>query len=103
MKFLYTVDPSADEPIILVNKWIGKDEIDGEGIMGDQFQAELLALDSMGKKRIQVWINSPGGIVTDGYSMYNAVIKSNTKVDTYCVGIAASIAGVLFQAGRKRY
>jgi ATP-dependent Clp protease protease subunit len=59
-------------------------------------------LDTMGKKRIQVWINSPGGIVMDGYNIFNAILKSNTPVDTYNIGIAASIAGVIFMAGRKR-
>lgn len=75
---------------------------DGMGIMGDLFQQELLALDNMDKKRIQVWINSPGGVVMDGYNIYNAILKSKTPVDTYNVGIAASIAGVIFMAGRKR-
>ena len=102
MDFQYVVDAESAEPIMLINKHIGYDEVDGMGIDGSSFQAELLKLDSMGKKRIQVWINSPGGVVTDGYSIYNAILKSNTPVDTYNVGIAASIAGVIFQAGRKR-
>ena len=98
----YCVDPSVDEPIMLINKHIGFDEKEGQGIDGSLFQQELLMLDNMGKKRIQVWINSPGGIVMDGYSIYNAILKSKTKVDTYNVGIAASIAAVIFQAGRNR-
>jgi ATP-dependent Clp endopeptidase proteolytic subunit ClpP len=102
MDFQYVVDAESSEPIMLINKHIGFDEVDGMGIDGSSFQAELLKLDSMGKKRIQVWINSPGGVVTDGYSIYNAILKSNTPVDTYDVGIAASIAGVIFQAGRRR-
>lgn len=101
--FLYTVDPEADEPIMLIDRHIGLDAEDGFGIMGDLFQRELLSLDGMGKKRIQVWINSVGGIVTDGYNIYNAILKTKTKVDTYCTGIAASIAAVIFQAGRIRY
>ncbi|MGN6416141.1 MAG: Clp protease ClpP [Pseudobacter sp.] len=100
--FLYTVDTSADEPIMLIDKHIGFDEAEGFGIMGDLFQKELLALDAMGKKRIQVWINSPGGIVADGYNIHNAILKSKTPVDTYCTGLAASIAGVVFLAGRRR-
>lgn len=100
--WLYTVDPMAEEPIMLIDKHIGFDETDGFGIMGDIFQKELMALDGMGKKRIQVWINSPGGIVSDGYNIYNAILKSETKVDTSCIGMAASIAGVIFQAGRVR-
>jgi len=98
----YCIDPSVSEPIMLLNKHIGFDEDDGMGIDGSIFQQELLQLDTLGKKRIQVWINSPGGAVTDGYNIYSAILKSNTPVDTYCIGAAASIAGVIFQAGRKR-
>lgn len=99
---IYCIDPSVDEPIMLINKHIGFDETDGMGVDGSTFQKELLTLDTMNKKRIQVWINSPGGIVTDGYSIYSAILKTKTPVDTFCVGAAASIAGVIFQAGRKR-
>jgi len=102
VELLYTVDIESNEPIMLINKHIGYDDELGMGINGSSFQSELLYLDTLGKKRIQVWINSCGGVVTDGYSIYNAILKSNTPVDTYCVGIAASIAGVIFQAGRKR-
>jgi ATP-dependent Clp protease protease subunit len=98
----YVIDVESDEPIMLINTHIGFDEEEGQGVDGAAFQRELLQLDTMGKKRIQVWINSPGGIVMDGYNIYNAILKSNTKVDTYNVGIAASIAAVIFQAGRKR-
>ena len=99
---IYCIDLTVDEPIMLLNTHIGMDDTDGQGINGSLFQQELLQLDTLGKKRIQIWINSPGGVVTDGYNIYNAILKSNTPVDTYCVGCAASIAGVIFQAGRKR-
>lgn len=89
---------------MMLDKHIGGyDEKEGYGIDGSMFAAELMALDTMGKKRIQVWINSTGGSVIDGYNICNAILKSKTKVDTYCVGIAASMAGVIFQCGRKRY
>ncbi|CAB4130906.1 S14_ClpP_1 domain containing protein [uncultured Caudovirales phage] len=99
---IYCIDPTVDEPIMLITKHIGFDEQEGQGVDGSLFQQELLQLDTLGKKRIQIWINSPGGVVADGYSIYSAILKSNTPVDTYCVGCAASIAGVIFQAGRKR-
>ena len=102
MNWNYTIDVESDEPIMLINKHIGYDEQDGQGVDGSLFQEELLRLDQLGKKRIQVWINSGGGVVMDGYNIYNAILKSKTKVDTYNVGIAASIAAVIFQAGRKR-
>jgi ATP-dependent protease ClpP protease subunit len=100
--WIYTVDPLAEEPIMLINTHIGFDKEDGQGVDGAQFQSELLSLDGMGKKCIQVWINSPGGSVADGYNIYGAILKSKTKVDTYAVGMCASIAGVIFQAGRTR-
>lgn len=102
MNWNYTIDVDSDEPIMLINKHIGFDEQEGQGVDGSLFQEELLKLDSLGKKRIQVWINSAGGVVMDGYNIFNAILKSKTKVDTYNVGIAASIAAVIFQAGRKR-
>lgn len=102
MKLLYTQDSTADEPIMLINKHIGYSEKDGQGVDGSLFQEELLYLDSLGKKAIQVWINSPGGSVVDGYNIYTAICDSKTKVDTYGCGVMASIAGVIFQAGRKR-
>lgn len=100
--FFYCINPESDEPIMLIDKHIGYDEEEGYGIMGDLFQRDLLLLDTLDKKRIQVWINSPGGDVDDGYNIYNAILKTKTKVDTYCYGMAASMAGVIFQAGRKR-
>lgn len=102
MNFQYTIDVESEEPIMLINKHIGNDEYDGVGINGADFERELMTLDTMGKKRIQVWINSTGGMVLDGWSIYSAILKTKTKVDTYCVGVAASIAGVIFQAGRER-
>lgn len=99
---MYTVDINSDEPIMLLNKHIGFDSEDGMGIDGSLFQQELLQLDSMGKKRIVVWINSPGGNVMDGYNIFSAISKTKTPVDTYNCGVAASIAGVIFMAGRKR-
>ena len=87
---------------MLINKHIGYDQEEGPGIDGAIFQQELLQLDNLGKKRIQVWINSPGGLVSDGYSIYTSILKSKTPVDTYAFGSVASIAAVIFQAGRRR-
>jgi ATP-dependent protease ClpP protease subunit len=96
----YIVDINADEPIMLLNREIGNDY---DMISGAMFQEQLMYLDSLGKKRIQVWINCVGGSIVEGYNIYNAILKSNTPVDTYNVGICASMAGAIFMAGRKRY
>ena len=102
MNFIYTVDPSAQEPIMLINKHIGMDEVEGMGVMGDQFQMELMTLDSMGKKVVEILICSEGGVVMDGYKIIGAMEHTKCKVDTYCIGLAASIAAVIFQLGRYR-
>lgn len=99
---IYCIDENIDEPIMLINTHIGFDEVDGMGIDGALFQKELLYLDTLGKKRIQIWINSIGGVVMDGYSIASAILKTNTPVDTFNVGICASIAGVIFMCGRNR-
>ena len=72
------------------------------GIQGADFCKELLLLDSVGKTRIQIWINSIGGSVIDGYSIFAAMLKTKAKVDTYNIGVAASTAGWLFLGGRNR-
>jgi ATP-dependent protease ClpP protease subunit len=99
---IYCIDETLDEPIMLINSHIGYDDEDGMGIDGNLFQKELLYLDTLGKKRIQVWINSIGGVVLDGYSIGSTILKTKTPVDTYNVGIAASIAGAIFMCGRNR-
>lgn len=103
MKLKYTQYADSDEPVMLVNKHIGYDETEGEGILGDQFQNELMYLDSLCKKRIKIFICSPGGDVMDAMKMYHAILATKTKVDTYNGGVAASSAGFVFQAGRTRY
>jgi len=99
---LYTIDPNADEPIMMLMDEIGYDPETGKGIDGVLFNRELMYLDSLGKKRIQMWINCPGGSVVQGMNIYSAMMKSKTPVDTYCVGMAASMGAVIFQGGRKR-
>lgn len=100
----YCPDPNVDCPKMFIDKEIGgKDENGEPNIDGHLFLKELLYLsDTLGKKNIEVWINSPGGLVTEGMSIYTAILNSKAKVDTYCYGIAASISGVIFQAGRNR-
>lgn len=86
-----------------INGHIGWDSEDGQGINGAEFCKELLFLDTLNKSKIHLWINSPGGSVTDADVIVSAILKSKTKVDTHNVGMAASCAGPIFLAGRKRY
>ena len=57
------------------------------------------------KKDIQLYINSPGGSVTDGMAIYDTMRFLTCEIKTYCMGQAASMATVLVAAGTpgKRY
>lgn len=105
---MYTVDVNSKEPIMLLNKQIGASfnedgTSDGiEYIDGAKFQEELMYLDTLGKKRIQVYICSEGGSVLEAMKICGAILKTNTPVDTYNTGLCASSAGLIFMCGRKR-
>lgn len=51
------------------------------------------------KKDIHLYINSPGGSVTDGMAIYDTISFLNCDVVTYCIGLCASMATVLLSAG----
>jgi ATP-dependent Clp protease protease subunit len=53
------------------------------------------------KKDIHLYINSPGGVVTGGMAIYDAINFLSCDVVTYCIGMAASMATVLLTAGAK--
>ncbi|MEO0509943.1 MAG: ATP-dependent Clp protease proteolytic subunit [Verrucomicrobiota bacterium] len=53
------------------------------------------------KKDISLYINSPGGSVTDGMAIYDTMNFLQCDVVTYCVGQAASMATLLLAAGTK--
>jgi len=63
-------------------------------------QAQLLFLSSVDAKRdIQIYINSPGGVVYSGLAIYDTMHYITPDVATICTGIAASMAAVLLCAG----
>lgn len=53
------------------------------------------------KADINLYINSPGGSVTAGMSIYDTMQFVNCDVATYCIGQAASMGAVLLTAGAK--
>ena len=53
------------------------------------------------EKDIHVYINSPGGSVTSGLSIYDTIQFVKPDVNTYCIGQAASMGAVLLAAGAK--
>ena len=62
--------------------------------------AQLLWLEAENpKKEISMYINSPGGVVTSGLSIYDTMQMIRPKVSTVCVGQAASMGSLLLTAG----
>lgn len=65
-------------------------------------QAQLLFLESTDPKSdIQIYINSPGGMVYAGLGIYDTMQYISPDVATICTGIAASMAAVLLCAGAE--
>ena len=64
--------------------------------------AQLLFLESEDpKKEISLYINSPGGLVTDGLGIYDTMQYIKPEVNTLCIGQAASMGSFLLAAGAK--
>jgi len=64
--------------------------------------AQLLFLEHEDpKKDIKLYINTPGGSVTAGLAIYDAMQYVKPDVSTICVGMAASMGAVLLSAGAK--
>ena len=64
--------------------------------------AQLLFLESEDpKKEINLYINSPGGLVTAGLGIYDTMQYIKPDVSTLCIGQAASMGSLLLAAGKK--
>lgn len=80
-KILFNTEVNADTASILV--------------------AQLLYLDSVDNKDIQILIDSPGGSVYDGYGILDAMRLVSSKVGTLCTGMAASMGAMILMCGNK--
>jgi ATP-dependent Clp protease, protease subunit len=64
--------------------------------------AKLLLLDSLQPgEEIKLYINSPGGVVTDGMVIYDTMQMISSPVSTICMGMAASMGAILLSGGAK--
>ncbi len=61
----------------------------------DQLVAQLLALDADSDKDITLYVNSPGGIITGMFAIYDTIHLLKSKVNTRCIGLAASAGAFL--------
>ena len=73
-----------------------------EDHMANLIVAQLLFLESENPdKDIHLYINSPGGVVTSGLSIYDTMEYIKPDVSTVCIGQAASMGSLLMTAGAK--
>ena len=80
--------------IIIINGEINND-------VANAVVAELLYLDSLNHDDINLYINSPGGSVTDGMAIYDTMNFIKSDVSTIGVGMCASMAAFLLSSGKK--
>jgi len=76
----------------------------GEGIDSDVANivcAQINHLESTSEDPIHMYINSPGGIVTDTLAIYDTMQYVNVPIHTLCIGQACSGAALLLLAGTK--
>jgi ATP-dependent Clp protease, protease subunit len=64
--------------------------------------AQLLFLQSEdARKRVDIYLNTPGGVITAGLALYDTMQFVSCEVATYCIGQAASMGALLLAGGRK--
>ena len=75
-------------------------EVDDQS--AENIVSKLLYLESANPgKKITFYINSPGGIITSGYSILDTMNLITSPVSTVCMGLAASMGSLLLSAGQK--
>jgi ATP-dependent Clp protease protease subunit len=71
-------------------------------VMSTLIVAQLLFLEADNpKKEISMYINSPGGVVSSGLSIYDTMQYIRPRISTLCIGQAASMGSLLLAAGEK--
>lgn len=90
----FAMESSADSAEISIF-----DEIGGWGISVKDFKEAFdLVRD---RKEITVYINSPGGSVTEGMALYNILASARDRITVEVIGLAASIASIVALAGKE--
>ncbi len=73
-----------------------------EDELSNSIITQLLFLESQNKKKdIYMYINSPGGIITSGMSIYDTMKFIKPEINTICIGQACSMAAILLSSGKK--
>jgi ATP-dependent Clp protease, protease subunit len=72
-----------------------------EDEVAERIVKQILFLDSKSQDEITLYINSPGGVISSGLAIYDAMQAVKSPVATVVCGQAASMGAVLLTAGRK--
>lgn len=89
----YAISCKADDATAEISIY---DEIGGWGVSAQQFLTEIGALKG---RHLHVRINSPGGSITEGNAIFNALRRHEGGVTVHIDGMAASMASVIAMAG----
>ncbi len=92
----YSIVSRADKAEIWIYEYIGEDFWTGGGVTAKNFQKELSEIKA---SQIDLHINSPGGSVFDGITIYNLLKQHPATITTFIDGLAASISSVIALAG----
>ncbi|MCT8339145.1 ATP-dependent Clp protease proteolytic subunit [Flavobacteriaceae bacterium TK19130] len=99
MEKVYKVKDKIDNQLLKQRKIFLWGQVDDDS--AQHVVDRLLYLDSLNNDEIQLYINSPGGYVTSGFSMYDTIKSIKSPVSTICSGLAASMGSILLSAGEK--
>ncbi len=99
MEKIYKVQDQIDNQLLKERKIFLWGMVDDES--AKHVVDRLLYLDSLSHDEIQLYINSPGGYVTAGFSMYDTIKQIKSPVSTICTGLAASMGSILLSVGEK--
>lgn len=89
--------------ILVLNQSITEEIIDEHVMCILRWNAQDKDIPGEKRKPIVLYINSKGGNSFDGQALIDVILASKTKVKTVCLGMAASMAYLIFLAGHERY
>ena len=97
MKNWYSITAAADTAEIKIFGPIGN-TWDGEGVTARKFISDLQAIK---EPNVELLVNSPGGSLFDGISIYTAMAASGKNITAKVMGVAASAASLIVMAASK--
>ncbi|MER3120804.1 head maturation protease, ClpP-related [Bacillus altitudinis] len=100
IKKFWNMKPSASNPSageIYIYSEISSEQFWGDETTATTFKEDLEAMGDL--QTLNIYINSPGGSVFEGNSIYNIIKRHKAHVNVHIDGVAASIASVIAMAG----